>query len=100
MNNTSLIALAQLAGFAARALRETEPVATPSRSERSRGYATLVIGVLLWTALPVALSNQQWRHVYVLVAAAAIASLVYLPLSTMAASEDDDSPVLLNHEQN
>lgn len=90
------MALAQLAGFAASvlmALRQTEPVATPSRSERSRGYAALSVGALLWTALTVALSNQQWRHLPVLLAATAIAGLIYLPLSTMAASEDDDGPV-------
>jgi hypothetical protein len=90
------MALAQLAGFAASvvmALRQTEPVATPSRSERHRGYAALAVRVLLWTALTVALNSQQWRHLPVLLAATAIVGLIYLPLSTMTASEDDDGPV-------
>jgi hypothetical protein len=90
------MALAQLAGFAASmvmAMRQTEPVATPSQPERSRGHAALSAGVLIWTGLTAALSHQQWQHLPVLLAATAIAGLIYLPLSTMNADEDDDSPV-------
>jgi hypothetical protein len=96
LNSTLLMALAQLAGFAAgmvMAMRQTEPIATPSQPERSRGHAAFGAGVLIWAAFTVVLSHQQWPHLPVLLAATAIAGLIYLPLSTMSADEDDDSPV-------
>jgi hypothetical protein len=88
--------LAQLAGFSAglvMALRQTEPVATPTPPERRSGYAALGTGALIWTAFTAALSHQQWPHLPVLLTATAITGLIYLPLSTMNADEDDDSPV-------